>query len=304
MAMRILDIRPSEMVKLTGRELLLSIRAAEGRTIVCEIVCPVMPLLYDVTNAELVSAFGTDIILLNLYDAKKPAMFGITPKHDETVIHAVKRLAGRPVAVNLEPVDVDGILLEDRTVLEEGRTATRENARLAYEQGVVMIVLTGNPKTGVTNKAILKAVSEIREELGDKVVIAAGKMHGAGVGSETGAGIISKKDIDAFIDAGADIVVVPAPGTVPGITLDFVKSIGDYIHQKGSMLLTAIGTSQEGADTYSIRSIALNCKMAGSDIHHIGDAGFVGIAVPENIMVYSIAIRGIRHTYRRMAMKV
>ena len=41
--------------------------------------------------------------------------------------------------------------------------------------------------------------------------------------------------------------------------------------------------------------------MAGADIHHIGDTGYVGMALPENIMAYSITIRGVRHTYHRMA---
>ena len=51
----------------------------------------------------------------------------------------------------------------------------------------------------------------------------------------------------------------------------------------------------------TIRRIALECKMTGTDIHHIGDSGYVGMALPENITAYSVAIRGIRHTYRRMA---
>lgn len=41
--------------------------------------------------------------------------------------------------------------------------------------------------------------------------------------------------------------------------------------------------------------------MAGADIQHIGDAGYAGVALPENIMALSIAIRGVRHTYGRMA---
>ena len=45
------------------------------------------------------------------------------------------------------------------------------------------------------------------------------------------------------------------------------------------------------------------CKMTGTDIHHIGDAGYK-TANPENIMDYSIAIRGKRHTYIRMARSV
>ena len=43
---------------------------------------------------------------------------------------------------------------------------------------------------------------------------------------------------------------------------------------------------------------------AGADIHHIGDSGYMGMALPENIMAYSVAIRGKRHTYRRMAVSL
>ena len=65
--------------------------------------------------------------------------------------------------------------------------------------------------------------------------------------------------------------------------------------------MTCIGTSQEGSDTGTIRRIVLECKMAGTDIHHIGDSGYMGMALAENIFAYSVAIRGVRHTYRRMA---
>jgi hypothetical protein len=65
--------------------------------------------------------------------------------------------------------------------------------------------------------------------------------------------------------------------------------------------MTAIGTSQEGTDEETIKQIALMCKQTGTDIHHIGDSGHPGIAAPKNIMAYSISIRGIRHTYHRMA---
>ena len=39
-------------------------------------------------------------------------------------------------------------------------------------------------------------------------------------------------------------------------------------------------------------------------VHHIGDTGYTGMALAENIMAYSIAVRGIRHTYHRMAISV
>ncbi|HFV5581391.1 TPA: haloacid dehalogenase-like hydrolase, partial [Escherichia coli] len=50
--------------------------------------------------------------------------------------------------------------------------------------------------------------------------------------------------------------------------------------------------------------IALMSKMAGADLHHIGDTGYMGMALPENILAYSIAIRGVRHTYTRIARSV
>ena len=107
--------------------------------------------------------------------------------------------------------------------------------------------------------------------------------------------------MDQFIEAGADVILLPAPGTVPGITLEYARTPIRQAHAKEALAMTTIGTSQEGADEATIRQIALMCKMAGADIHHIGDSGYMGMALPENITAYSVAIRGKRHTYRRMA---
>ncbi|NBI43815.1 haloacid dehalogenase-like hydrolase, partial [[Haemophilus] felis] len=166
------------------------------------------------------------------------------------------------------------------------------------------ICLTGNPKTGVSNNEIINAIKLARNVLGEQGLIIAGKMHGAGVANETGDSIISTAALSAFIEAGADIILLPAPGTIPSMTVEKVANYVDFVHSKGALALLAIGTSQEGADEATIRQIALNSKMAGADIYHIGDTGYYGIAVPENIMAYSIAIRGRRHTYVRMAASI
>ena len=42
-------------------------------------------------------------------------------------------------------------------------------------------------------------------------------------------------------------------------------------------------------------------KRCGIDIQHIGDAGWCGVSLPENIMAMSIAIRGKRWTYHTIA---
>ena len=86
--------------------------------------------------------------------------------------------------------------------------------------------------------------------------------------------------------------------------MEYIKELVGYAHSLGCLTITAIGTSQEGADVATIRQIALMCKMTGTDIHHIGDSGYVGMALPENIMAYGVTIRGIRHTYHRMASSI
>jgi hypothetical protein len=78
----------------------------------------------------------------------------------------------------------------------------------------------------------------------------------------------------------------------------------ETVHAAGALTMTTVGTSQEGADEDTIRRIALMAKMTGTDVHHLGDCGLFGIALPENLLAYGIAIRGRRHTYRRMAMSL
>ena len=182
-----------------------------------------------------------------------------------------------------------------------GRKATLENAKKAVDMGVNFILLTGNPGIGVTNEAIEQTLRLYKRSFGDRLILAAGKMHASGILAEGAENIITRADVAAFAAAGADIILLPAPGTVPGITMEYVRELVCYAHSLGCLTITAIGTSQEGADVATIRQIALLCKMTGTDIHHLGDAGYGGMALPENIQAYSVAIRGIRHTYRRMA---
>ncbi|MGV8146061.1 MAG: haloacid dehalogenase-like hydrolase [Alkaliphilus sp.] len=304
MIKRILDLDTSDTHKMSKSEIIQSINAAEGRTIVSEVLGIFPPLYGDVSNVELVCAFGADIILLNYYDVNNPHVFGLPIDRGEKVVREIKRLTGRLVGINLEPVDFKTELIEKREEMAEGRIATLENVKKAIEHGIDMVVLTGNPKTGVTNREITKAVAKIKKAVGNQIVIIAGKMHGAGSVCEAGGGIIDEKTIEEFTKAGSDIILLPAPGTVPGLTVERAKELIDAIHRYGALAMTAIGSSQEGSDENTIKAIALNSKMAGADMHHIGDAGFTGVAVPENIMVYSIAIRGKRHTYRRMARSV
>ena len=306
MAKRILNMTQKELINLSKEEIIDAIAGSEGRVLASETIGITIPLLSDVTNAEFAASMGADMILLNMFDVQDPVILGLPQSDRQETVRKVKQLTGRMVGINLEPVD-DAAASENAETLwamSAGRYATVENAALAQKMGVDMIVLTGNPGNGVSNDAIVSSLRAISAEIGDKIVLAAGKMHASGVIGEGGENIITKEDIRLFAEAGADVILMPAPGTVPGITTEYIRELVSYAHSLGKLTITAIGTSQEGADTDTIKRIALECKMTGTDIHHIGDSGYVGMALPENIMAYSVAIRGIRHTYHRMAQSV
>ena len=319
---RMLDLQTSDLEGLSGRDLLAAIRAAEGRTLMAETICTVPPLLGDVSNPETARAFGADLILLNMFDVNAPRIEGLpsagrpgywTDRYHTVEglrsqgtdpVREVKALVGRPVGMNLEPVPDEVRVLGEPVTLASGRTATAENARRARELGMDFLVLTGNPATGVTNDAITEALGEIRRALGDDYPLMAGKMHAAGSAEEAGERMVGAAEVTAWIDAGADVVLLPAPGTVPGVDVPLVQELVRLVHRRGALALTAVGTSQEGADEGTIRAVALASKMAGADLHHLGDSGYSGMALPENLLAYAIAIRGRRHAYRRMATSV
>lgn len=303
---RLLDCCASDFARMDRTALMYAIRASEGRVLVSETIAITQPLLSNVTNAEFAASQGADILLINMFDSENPWIQGMpVDTKPEQTLHELQRLTGRIVGVNLEAVDPEfATAHDDIWKMKPGRAATAENARKLVEMGAHILVLTGNPNNGVSNQALGKAVKTIREAIGDSAIIITGKMHGAGVVRESGSAIITDKDVAWFASQGADIVLIPAPGTIPGMSQEKVASLIECAHQHGALAMTAIGTSQEGADEGTIRQIALMSKMAGADLHHIGDTGYMGMALPENILAYSIAIRGVRHTYTRIARSV
>lgn len=303
---RLLDANASDFAALTASELVESIRLSEGRVVAAEIIALAPPLLDKVSNAELAAGMGADLILLNFYDVTTPQVMGFPDRDQQppseppvfghlswgrgVTLAQVKDWIGRPVGLNLEPLEIR----EAADV--SGRMATAQNARAAVAQGADFIVITGNPHTGVTREGIARALAEIREAVGESVVLFAGKMHAAGVAEP----VVTAADVEAFADAGAAGLVLPAPGTVPGMTMEEGRTLVQAAHARGLLAMNTVGTSQEGASVTTIEQLALLSKMTGADIHHIGDAGTRGIAVPENITAWSLALRGRRHTWHRM----
>lgn len=294
---RLLNCTASETRALTKEELVVAIKANAGRTILAENDVVIPPFSPNVTNSEVVAAFGADLILLNCFDFENPQIIGLA-SNDKTPIETLKRLTGKPIGVNLEPVDVGANFEGSINQISPGRRASSDNLRKANEYGFDFICLTGNPSTGVSNKEIIEATKRAKSLFNGLVI--AGKMHSAGV-SEV---VIDLATIEAFAEAGADIILVPTSGTVPGFTEQQMHECVSHIQRQGILAMSTIGTTQEGADTDTIRDLALMSKRAGADIQHIGDAGFNGTADPENIMQLSVSIRGKRHTYLKMAQSV
>ena len=123
----------------------------------------------------------------------------------------------------------------------------------------------------MTNEQIEKAIRLTKEHFSGMVI--AGKMHGAGSDEPVADLATAKK----FVEAGADVILVPAVGTVPGFDTDELKRVVKEVHRCGGLVLSAIGTSQESSDEDTIKEIAIMNKICGVDIQHIGDAGYGGV---------------------------
>ena len=267
---RILDCGPDDFEKMDGASLLESVRSSEGRTLLCEVLWSAPPLVDGVSNAEIVAAFGADLVLLNKFDGEDLA--------------GLKTRLGRPLGVNVEP----------SSEVPEHRRASRENLGRLREADFV--VITANPDAEVGVREMVSAAVLVRETLPGTPVFA-GKMHGSG-----GRGLAERGEISRLAEA-SDAVLVPAPGTVPGSREDLVAGLADAAHESGALVIATVGTSQEGADPETVRELALAAKRAGADVLHLGDMGAFGVTDPMNVLTASLAIRGRRHTYRRMAMR-
>ena len=290
---RLISAFPSEVKNFTKDELKKSIQASEGRIIMAETVVTAAPLIEGVTNAEVMTAFGADLICLNELDVFHPHIKGFESK--KPVIEAIKELTGRPIGINLEPVSADSQVLDEKVEISPGRRASSKAFAAAEKLGVDFVMVTANPSTGVTNADILAALATGRQPYSG--LILAGKMHGAGK-RET---LIDASLFTQFIEAGADGVLMPSVGTVPGVLLEEAHQACQAAQAQDGLVMATIGTSQESASPETIRAFALNNKQVGADIHHIGDGSYGRMPDPENIMALSIAVRGKRHTYFKMA---
>lgn len=297
MVTRIISANASEILKMNGAELKQSIKASEGRTVLSENVV-IEPAIDGLTTSEIAAAFGADLILLNLFDTLNPKVSGLTVDKPEDTVKKLQKLTGRPIGVNLEPVDNSAKMESTKLQISLCRTATADSIKAAEKLEFNFVCFTGNPGTGVTNKMIAKAVKKAKENFSGLII--AGKMHGAGVDEP----VANEESVKAFLDAGADVILVPAVGTVPGFTSEELIKIVKMVHEHGGLVMSTIGTSQESSGAQTVHDIALQNKICGVDVQHIGDAAWGVVPPTETIFELSKTIRGMNHTISRMARSI
>lgn len=303
---RILDCTRSDFARMTANELRYSILAAEGRTILAQAAANHPPVIDQMTNIELDAGFGADLIMINNYNFKHPEKnIGLSGFS----LREMRALIGRPIGIYFEcPADAESTAYDrpDRMTDPSARIASPENLEAAVEGGADFIVLGGNPGRGTTLETVIRSTKLAREVVGDQSMIWAGKWEDGVVEKVIGdplAEYDARDVVRRLIDAGADVVNLAAPGARHGITMEMIRSLAEVVHRHkpGTLVMSFLDSSVEGADEGTIREIALLMKQTGADIHAIGDAGYSGLALPENVYQLSLSIRGRRFTFRRMA---
>lgn len=302
---RLINATRSDFDQMSGRDLKQSIKKSEGRVIMAQhLLFASKGLVRGVTNSELNKAFGADMVLLNTFN------FDNSEKNLGLQGHSVQEirdLIGVPLGIYLgcpgKNSDQD-----DKLYDKKGMLATEEHIKKLKDIKPDFVILGGNPGTGTSLEDIIESTKKVRKILGEDILIFAGKWEDGVNEKVLGDPLASydaKKIIARLIDAGADVIDFPAPGSRSGISVKHIQELIEYVHkyQKGTLAMSFLDSSLEGTDTATIRDIALKIKETGADVIAIGDGGFSGCPIPENIMQLSISIKGKPYTYFRMASK-
>lgn len=300
---RLINCAKSDFHKMSPMDLKESVLNSEGRVIMGQhLVFAGSGLVRGVTNSELMFAFGADMVMLNTMNLddldNNPGLQGLT-------IPQLKEICGRPVGIYLgcPKQDMD---YGDQFYFGKGMLCTREHVAKCVELGADFIVLGGNPGSGTSLSDVIACTKWIKEEYGDRVFVFAGKWED-GINEKVLGDPLAEYDakdiIRQLIDAGADCIDLPAPGSRAGISIDMIRELVEYTHsyKKGTLAMCFLNSSLEGSDPETVRLIALKMKETGADIHAIGDGGFGGCTAPENIHQLSVSIKGKPYTYYRMA---
>ncbi|GFZ27521.1 DUF7916 family protein [Lactobacillus corticis] len=300
---RLISAKSDDIRKMSGRDLKESIKKSEGRVIMAQhLLFASTGLVRGITNTELNKAFGADMILLNTYNfddsAKNLGLQGNT-------VQDLKDKVGVPVGIYLG-CPGKGSTQDDQIYDKNGMLASIEHIKKLKELAPDYVILGGNPGTGTSLEDIISGTKMVRKILGPDTLIFAGKWEDGVDEKVLGdplATYDTKEVIKRLIEAGADVIDFPAPGSRSGISVRHIQELIEFVHSypKETLAMSFLDSSLEGSDTETIREIALQIKETGADVIAIGDGGFSGCPIPENILQLSTSIKGKPYTYFRMA---
>ncbi len=303
---RMISASKSDFEKMSPMDLKASIYASEGRVIMSQHMAFMPGDIFGVTNTEVVFASGCDMSMINSYDFDHPENNRFLQGH---TFQEIKARVNRPLGFYIGcPKVVDGKVTDDKDSIYKlsGTIASVEHFKKAKELGGDFIILGGNPGTGTSLKDIVYWTKVAKDLYGDDIFVFAGKWEDGvreKVLGDPMADYDTKQMIRDLIDAGADCIDLPAPGSRHGITVEMMRELTEYIHRykEGTLVMSFLDSSVEGADTDTIRQITLMMKQTGCDIHAIGDGGVGGMSDPDNIYQMSLTLRGKLKTWFRIA---
>jgi len=301
MSKRLMACTPQDLLSLSPEDLFEALKGSEGRCVYACARCKGPNLVQGVTNAEVCAAMGADLVKLCYYDPYDPYFPGLPSKDakdDEPYANVqlplgkgwtareIRSLIGRPVAVEM--------------FVEQ---ASEERMDKMISEGFDIICIYGFEQ----EEDFLPKISMLAEKCKGKALVEAGILHGPRLKKVP----VHMKNLQTAefaakaVKAGANLFQVPAVGTLPGFNETYVTELIEAIHEAGGLAITGIHSSLEGSKVDLIHRIAIDNKICGADIQMIGDAGInENMADPELIMELSIAMKGKRHTFRRMCVSL
>ena len=302
---RLISASGDEILKMSSMDLKESIFKSEGRVVMGQhLLFAGEGLVRGVTNSELMFAFGADMVMLNTFDLdnldNNPGLRGLS-------FQELKKKCRRPIGIYLgcpRAGSEDGG--KKALYRREGMLASDDHVQKCIDLGADFIVLGGNPGSGTSIRDVVETTKRIKSKFKDQIFVFAGKWEDGineKVLGDPLADYDAKEVIRELINAGADCIDLPAPGSRHGISVDMIRELVEFVHRykPGTLTMTFLNSSVECADLDTIRLIALKMKETGADIHAIGDGGFSGCTSPENIHQLSVSLKGRQYTYFRMA---
>lgn len=299
MVKRLLDAVASDFDKMDGKELADSIRLAEGRTLTVEVLCQTEPPVEGVSGGELAAAMGADIIVLDQYDPLSPHIAGVNDNLlGDHPLGQFSTLLGRPVGINLIVAE------RERAPTLAGRLFSPESLEAAVRQGADLLFIYARPYQGGSAALQAEAVSLIERE-SDSVILVVGVPSFTKPPPRDSASFESHRtEILTLLDAGCEAVAMPMPGSKQGWQVEQTAALIDVAHQRDGLAWLFVTGSVEGAPSTVMHELALTAKQLGADAIRLDEAGLSGMPPPENILAFSMALRGARHTYRRISSSI